>query len=148
MYCLKSKHKKYVVFSHPVVTDDSRGSLFHAIPTSTQIITLLASHKHPGNNIYYITICDRISENMPNCGFHNSMLAGVFVGIHNFINIAFLGSYKLRPLISHLGNYGMSTPFRLLLTAVKIHLLRTRYTQKRSETLTLYGNNRIMYGLT
>ena len=134
MYCLKSNHKKYIVFSHPVVTDDSPGSLLHAKPTSTQIITLLASHKHPGNNIYNITICDRISENMANCGFHNYMLVGVFVGIHYFINIAFLGSYKPWPLISHLGNYGMPTPFRSLLTAVKKHLPRTCYKRKQSET--------------
>ena len=46
------------------------------------------------------------------------------------------------------GKYGMPTPFGSLLTAVRKHVPCTRDTRKRSEILTLYGNNRIIYGLT
>ena len=97
----------------------------------------------------HTSICDRICENMPNCGFNNYVLAAVLYAyiILSLLRV-FFGSCELLPLLSRLGKYGMPTSFGSLLTAVRKHVPRMHDTRKRSETLTLYGNNRIIYGLT
>ena len=93
-------------------------------------------------------IHDRIRENVPNFGFNNYTLAAVLYAYIILLITSFFCSYDLSPLLSRLGKYVTSTPFHSLLTAVKKHVPLTRDTRKRSETLTLYGNNRIIYGLT
>ena len=96
-----------------------------------------------------IIICDRLCENVPNCGFNNYALAvGLYACIILSLLRGFFCSYELSPLLSHLGKYGTPTPFGSLLTAVRKHVPRTRDTRKWSETLTLYGNIRIIDRLT
>ena len=89
---------------------------------------------------------DRICENVPNCRFKNYALVA-FLSAYIILSILhFFGSYELLPLLSRLGEYGTPTPFGSLLTVVRKHVPSMRDTRKLSETL--YGNNRISYGLT
>ena len=91
-------------------------------------------------------ICDRICENLPNCGFNNYSLAA---NLSVLLISRLFGSNELRRLLSHLAKYGMPISFHSSLTAVKKHVPHTHDTRReRSETLTLYRNNQIIYGLT
>ena len=70
-------------------------------------------------DLHLVHICDRICENVPNCGFNNYAIATILYPSIILSLFRFFSSYELLSLLSRLGKYGTPTPFVSLLTAVR-----------------------------